>query len=132
MRCGIERGAGDRHDLAPRLARQPRGDQRAGLRRGLDHQRAAGEAGDDAVARWEMAPARLGAGGLFGDQQAFARDPLLQARVLRGIGDVDPAGDHADGAGKRAACAAPSIPRARPETTVKPASASAARNRAPA
>jgi len=44
-----------------------------------------------------MPPARLGSGGLFGDQQGFAGDPFLQCDMLRRVGDVDPAGDHPDG-----------------------------------
>ena len=40
LRARVERRAGHRHHLAPRLRRQPRGDQRAGLGRRLDHHRA--------------------------------------------------------------------------------------------
>ena len=47
-----------------------------------------------------MAAARFGAGRLFGEQQTFAGDPFLKFGMLRRIGDIDPAGDHADGGGK--------------------------------
>ena len=47
-------GAGDREDLAPALERHARGDQRARLERGLHHQRAARDAGDQAVAAREV------------------------------------------------------------------------------
>ena len=43
LRAGVERAAGDRHDLAPCLGCEARGDQRAGLGRGLAHQRSCGE-----------------------------------------------------------------------------------------
>ena len=43
-------GAGYREHLAPLFAGQARGDQRARLERGLDHQRPLGQARDDTVA----------------------------------------------------------------------------------
>ena len=96
MAARLERAAGDRHHLPPRLAREPRGDEAARFDRRLDHQRPACQPGDDPVAAGEMAAARFGARRLFGQQQPFAGDPLLQIGVLRRIGNVDPAGDHAD------------------------------------
>lgn len=41
-------------------------------------------------------------GGLFGQRQALARDPLLQFGVLRRIGNVDPTRDYPNGRRKRA------------------------------
>ena len=59
LRPGIERRARDGHDLAARLGRQPRGDQRARARRSLDDDRPRAEPGDDPVAAREVAGPRL-------------------------------------------------------------------------
>ena len=73
LRARIERRAGHRHHLAPRLRRQPRGDQRARPRRRLDHHRPGREPGDDPVAIGEMARARLGPRRHFGEHQPALR-----------------------------------------------------------
>ena len=54
----------------PVLGRQPRGDQRARLQRRLDHQRAARQAGNDAVAHREVLRQRRRARREFADQHA--------------------------------------------------------------
>ena len=51
----VERAARHRHHLAALLGRQPRGDQRARLRRRLDHHHAERQAGDHPVAAREVA-----------------------------------------------------------------------------
>ena len=96
LRARIGGVAGHRHDLAPRLARQPRGDQRAGAWRGLDHHRALRQPCDDPVARGEVAGERLRARRLLGDQQAAYGNLLLQPGIFGREGDVDTAGDDAD------------------------------------
>ena len=96
LRARIERRAGHRHHLAPRLGGQPRGDQRAGPRRGLDHHRPALDPGDDPVAVREMARARLGPGRHFGEHQPALVQRRLPLLVFRRVEDVDAAGDDAD------------------------------------
>ena len=96
LRARIERAAGDGHDFAAGLVGKARGDQRAGFGDRFDHHGADREAGDDAVARGEVARLGLGAGGLFGEQKAFGGDAFLQRGVVGRVGDVDAAGDDAD------------------------------------
>ena len=81
----VERLAGHRHHLASRLGRQPRGDQRARTRRGLDHHRAGAEPGDDPVAVGEVARARLGARAAFRPAPARVRTaPVCRASFSGG------------------------------------------------
>ena len=58
--------------------------------------------------------------GLVGDQQAFACDPLLQLGMLRGISDLDPARDHADGVRHRALMRRPVDPACEPRDAPEP------------
>ena len=103
LRAGVEGAAGDGHDVAAHLGGEAGGDERTGLRRGLHDDGAGGEAGDDAVARGEVAGARLGAGGLFGQEEPAGRNRLLQVGIFGREGDVDAAADDAHGAGVDAA-----------------------------
>ena len=96
LRARVDRAAGHRHHLAPHIARQPRGDERARFLHRLDDDGALRKPGDDPVAIGEMPRARFGARGLFGDQQPTHGDHLLQLGIVGRVGDVDPAGDHAD------------------------------------
>ena len=66
--------AGDREHVAAGLGGQPRGDQRARLQRRLDHQRAARQPGDDAVALiGKFSAQRRRAERELADEQAVAR-----------------------------------------------------------
>src|SRR3546814_12896540 len=82
VRAGSGRRARHGHHLAAIIARPPRGDQRSRFRRRLDHHRAVRDAGDDAVARGEVARERFGAGGLFGDEQLVACNLFLHPAPL--------------------------------------------------
>ena len=59
FRARIERRAGHGEHLPVLLEREPRGDERPRSARRLDHDRGERQAGDDAIATREVAPARL-------------------------------------------------------------------------
>ncbi len=129
----VERRARHGEDLAALLERETRGDQRARLRRRLDHDDAERHARDDAVAAREMARLRLGAERQFGDDRAVPRERLVEAAIL--LRDRRCRRRRRRPRPSRSAsaprCAAASMPRASPETTTIPASPSpAARSRA--
>ena len=79
LRARIERRARHREHLAALLQRQPRGDERAGALRRLDHDDAEREPGDQPVAAREIAAARLPAERHFGDRRAGSQERVEQA-----------------------------------------------------
>ena len=86
--------ARDREHLAVALQRQPRGDQRARLQRGLHHQRAQRQPGDQPVALREMRCQRSGAEHMLADDQAACSDDARGQRLmLARIAAVDAGAD---------------------------------------
>ena len=94
--AGVERRAGNGHDLAALLPGHAGGDQRARTLGRLDHHGAPGEARDDAVAARKILGARLVAGGAFRNDQALFGDLAVKALVLRRVDMVDAAAEDGD------------------------------------
>ena len=99
--------ARDREDLAAGLGRQARRDQRSGPQRRLDDQRAARQAGDDAVADRKVLRQRRHADRELADDRCRRQRCDARERAMpRRIDAVEPGADDGDRAGRR--------PRARP------------------
>ena len=99
LRARIERRARNGENLPSLFEREARGDQRAGSPRRLHDHDPVGQAGDDAVAAWKIAPAGLPAHGHFRNHRAAILDDREKKRLV--LGRIDPvvaAGEHRDGA----------------------------------
>ena len=83
----------DREHIASGLSRQARGDQRAGAQGCLDNQDTTREAGDDAVAPWEVVRDRRSAQRELRDDEAFGADALCQGAIARGVDCIDTGAD---------------------------------------
>ena len=97
--------ARDGEHLSPDLGRQAGGDQRAGLQRGLHHQRAGALGGDQPVALRKVARQRSGAQRVFAQQQAMLGQAPRQRQMGARVDAVQPGaheGDAAAGAVQRA------------------------------
>ena len=97
--------------LAAAFGGQPRGDQAARAQRRLDHQHAARQAGDDAVAAREVVRDARRAERELGKQQAAAADRLVKRPVAGRVDDVHAGAENGDGRGvgpvvERPECAA--------------------------
>src|SRR2546430_2483737 len=86
--------ARDRKHLAPGFRRQARGDERAAVARGLDHQRAEREAADDAVAPREVLTERCGAWRELRHQRAADPNTRREALVLLRIDAIEAGAAH--------------------------------------
>ena len=102
FRARIERRARHREHLAALFERHPRGDQRAGALRRLDHHDAERKAGNQPVAAGKIARARLPADRHFGDRGAFGRMASARPACSARIDAVMAAGEHRDRAGREA------------------------------
>ena len=87
-------GARDRKHLAPGFPRQARGDERAAVARGLDHQRAERKPADDAVAPREVLTQRRGAWRELRHQRAADPDTRREALVLLRIDAIEAGAAH--------------------------------------
>ena len=88
---GIDR-SGDGHHVAVHPPGPLDRGERAAAQRGLHHQRARRQTGDEAVAHDEPLPRRVGAGRQLGHDQPSAGDLRQDAVVAPRVGDVHPAG----------------------------------------
>ena len=129
-RGGAAHRAGHGHDVDVAVHRLPHRQQRPPARVGLHHHDEIGQRGDDAVAGREPPRRRAGAERRLAEQHAPRRHGRPEVRVAGRVGHVVAAADHADRRCPRAAgssstprWAAPSMPRASPETTATPAAA---------
>src|SRR3954469_17950225 len=75
-------------NVAPLLGCKPRGDQRTGLRRCLDDERAARQAADDAVAAREIRRQRWRSQRIFADDATEFGDAVRKAMIACRIDDV--------------------------------------------
>ncbi len=93
-------GARNREDVAPAFQRHARGDQRARLDGGLHHQRAAGDAGDQAVAAREIEGERVRAQRVFAGDQALLGNAASKAGMPGRIDAIQAGADESDRAAR--------------------------------
>ncbi|MNK81128.1 hypothetical protein D3C87_1008680 [compost metagenome] len=86
--------ARDREHFLALLRREPRGDERARRQRSLDHQRAARQARDEAVALGKVLRERRRAQRQLAHDQPLQRDAVRQVAVPRGVHAVQAGADH--------------------------------------
>jgi len=91
-------GTGNGEYLAPKLRRQPCGNQRATLFGRFDHQHALRQPGHNAVALWKVIRQRFGSQRILGHQRpAIFHDAMRQLQIGRRIHDVQPGAHHRHG-----------------------------------
>ena len=90
-----------RHDLAPELSREARGDERAALLGGLHHHHAQRQAGDHAIAHGEIARERWRARRELRHHRAALGDFEREPTVLRRIDHIHARAQHGDRAAAR-------------------------------
>ena len=86
------------HDLAGLIEGSAGSDEAAGFCGGFDDDDGAGEAGDDPIARWEVAGLGLHAHGHFGNAQAVFGDIFRELFVFNGVYCIDATCLDGDGA----------------------------------
>jgi hypothetical protein len=97
LRARVERRTRHRHHFATGLTGEPRRDQRARARGGLDNHRSGGEAGNDAVAiGGSGARARFSAGGHLRDKEPALANRFLPRGILGRVDHVDSTGHDRD------------------------------------